>query len=115
MGLTLFLPILERSSSLLVSPSFLLSVCLWACVCVCAYASGVSVSMVSFRIGEADYTNAQGAFRQGKWKIMFNAWCSGYYAFGDAVSVAVCINAISNSVFHNDKTKDHISYMRELL
>ncbi|CAM9815485.1 unnamed protein product [Pylaiella littoralis] len=39
-------------------------------------------------IGEADYTNAQGAFRQGKWKIMFNAWCSGYYAFGDAISVA---------------------------
>ncbi|CAM9370429.1 unnamed protein product [Ectocarpus sp. 12 AP-2014] len=32
-------------------------------------------------IGNADFTEVQGAFRQGKWKFMFNSWCSSFYAF----------------------------------
>ncbi|CAM9679299.1 unnamed protein product [Scytosiphon promiscuus] len=39
------------------------------------------MASVTNAITEGDDGKAQGAFRQGKWKYMFNEWCTGYYAF----------------------------------
>lgn len=35
--------------------------------------------IVFFRISDADFAHAVGAFRHGKWKFLFNVCCLGYY------------------------------------
>ncbi|CAB1107154.1 unnamed protein product [Ectocarpus sp. CCAP 1310/34] len=49
------------------------------------YVLGASITA---DIGDADFTEVQGAFRQGKWKFMFKSWCSGYYAFDNNTLLA---------------------------
>lgn len=43
-----------------------------------------------YRIDEPDYPLAQGAYRQGKWKLIFNEWCQGYYTFDKYTLTSVC-------------------------
>lgn len=37
------------------------------------------------RIGPAEYTYAEGAFRSGKYKIILNQGCTGWYTFDSAI------------------------------
>lgn len=62
--------------------------------CLLAYllSSGpfvLEITCLRGRIEEPDYPLPQGAFRQGKYKLLRNVWCTGYYSFDPIVNEQV--------------------------
>lgn len=63
----------------------------WPCLLImfvlCTFSRTCSCS-----IEPAEYPRAQGAYREGNWKLTFNEWCSGYYTFDTSIMEQVITN-----------------------